>query len=222
MLTWSIYIAVTFVVLLVALSLLHLRVRAEVAPGRKQLFFGLGRSGVLIDFSTGTKRWLLWGMRGRSSHLVADKSDNLDSQRELKKPKAKAPKTGRRLPPARDLIRLLPRTGKAAMAYGRSLLRALELEELRADVTAGFDSPDLTGQAFGYYQAALAAAPQVIGRLHYTPDFSGASFAAEGTAGVSMPLYRLIFSTMWLIVRLPIIEIMKLVIGRRKDRGHVK
>jgi hypothetical protein len=115
-----------------------------------------------------------------------------------------------------EFLPLLPKCAKALHGYSFGILRSIIVEELQAEIEAGFDSPDLTGLTFGYYQAALAAAPGVVGRVEYRPDWTGASFSGQARGSVALPLYRLLGRSIVLVYQLPLREILKLAIGRRR------
>ncbi|MCP4684479.1 MAG: hypothetical protein GY867_03425 [bacterium] len=95
------------------------------------------------------------------------------------------------------------------------LLRASIIEQAEGEIEGGFDSPDLTGQAYGFYSAAMGAAPALAGRFRYVPDWTGASFSGAARLTVALPMYRLAARTTVLIWRLPIRKIVKLAIGEK-------
>jgi hypothetical protein len=96
------------------------------------------------------------------------------------------------------------------------------IEEARARVVAGFESPDQTGIAFGYYQAALGIAPAFVGRVQFVPDWMGPSFTASGRLAVAIPLYKLIWRTTLLVLQLPSIRTLRMAIKKEKGKTNAK
>ena len=201
--------------LLSAILLLRLRVRFELGSGRRRLFVGLGRSGPQFDFVRRVQMvklfgWTLWSKPMK----VTDDSDAPEAPPDDKK-KSRAKKPGR-VRSIREILAAVPAISNALWHYSIGLLKSVIVEELEAEIEAGFEAVDLTGQAFGYYQAALAAAPTVMGRIHYTPDWTGASFAGQARVSVALPLYRLVICTLKLIYQLPLRRLVKLAIGKKR------
>ncbi len=214
------YVTGTIIILallLAAILLLRIRVRFELGSDRRLLFVGLGRSGPEYDFVRRVQSFLLFGRRIKSTPMKkADKAaePKLEARPEdKKKPPAKK---ARRVRPFGDSLRAVPEVSRALWRYSIGLLKSIVVEELEADVEAGFYEPDLTGQLFGYYQAALAAVPSVVGRVRYTPDWTGASFAGQARVAVALPLHRLLYRTLILIGQLPLRRLIKLAIGRKR------
>jgi len=200
---------------IIGLLMLRLRVRYINQPDRHRLFAGLGRSGIEIDYRARTSRLKLFGVRFKSSPL--------DKPREKAEPKPRTEKkTSRRRRSFKDIAAVLLKSRSALWRYTVGLLGSLIIEELEAKIEAGFEEPDLTGVTYGYYQAALGAVPAVVGRLHFVPDWTGASFAAQGRVAVALPMYRLAGKTIGLLWRLPLREIAKVTIGRTEGDQDVK
>ncbi len=202
-------------VLLAAICLLRLRIQFEFDDNRRRLFVGLGRSGSEYDFLGRVRSVRILGFRVSSSPI--DDKETKKSERPRKKSATKPTvrKRGRKRP-LRDIIRILPKCSQALLAYTVSVLRSLIIEHLEAEIKGGFDAPDLTGQAFGYYQAALAAAPAVVGRVRFTPDWTGPSLSGSARLSVALPLYRLLYRSLVLAANLPLREIVKLAIGKKR------
>ena len=207
------YVTGTIIILallLAAICLLRLRLRFELGSDRRLLFVGLGRSGPEYDFVRRVQSFKLFGRCIKSTPMK-----KVDKAAEPK-PEAQPRKKAKRVRPFGDILRAVPEVSRALWRYTIGLLKSVVIEELEADVQAGFYEPDLTGQLFGYYQAALAAAPSIVGRVHYTPDWTGASFAGQARVAVALPLYRLLFRTLMLICQLPLRRLIKLAIGKKR------
>jgi len=207
------YVTGTIIILallLAAICLLRLRLRFELGSDRRLLFVGLGRSGPEYDFVRRVQSFKLFGRCIKSTPMK-----KVDKAAEPK-PEAQPRKKAKRVRPFGDILRAVPEVSRALWRYTIGLLKSVMIEELEADVQAGFYEPDLTGQLFGYYQAALAAAPSVVGRVHYTPDWTGASFAGQARVAVALPLYRLLYRTLILICQLPLRRLIKLAIGKKR------
>ena len=206
---FSIFLAMALVV---AVSILRLRVRFELAENRRLLCLTIGRSGPEIDLSTRQGSLRLFGREIGKFKLKEKKPEVKRAEVKEKPPPEKAKRT-RSL---RDILRVLPQCAKPLGVYLITLLKATAVEELEGEIKAGFAQPDLTGMTFGYYQAALAAVPSVVGRIDYIPDWDGASFSGSARISVALPLYRLIYRTVILLVRLPLRKLVKLAIGEKK------
>jgi hypothetical protein len=92
------------------------------------------------------------------------------------------------------------------------------IEELNGTIKAGFESPNVTGQVFGYYQAARGALPAMAGRFTYIPVWNEEVFEASFRASVAIPLYKIIYRNLVFILNLPLREIIKLTIGKKERR----
>lgn len=198
--------------LFAAILLLRLRVRFELGGGRRILFVGLGRSGSELNFTERVQTIRLFGWTLWSGPMKAADESEIPPD-DKKKTKRKKP---RRVRPVREMIEAVPAISSAMWHYSIGLLKSVIVEELEAEIEAGFEAVDLTGQVFGYYQAALAAAPGVMGRVRYTPDWTGASFDGKARVAVALPLYRLVMCTLTLIYQLPLRRLVKLAIGKKR------
>ncbi|MEA3296248.1 MAG: hypothetical protein U9R56_00105 [candidate division Zixibacteria bacterium] len=197
---------------LVTLCLLRLRIHFELSPDRRWLFLGVGRSGAEFDYVRKRRSIKLFGVRIKSSAITMNKTDQ---PAERKRPPDTDKKPGRR-GSWQDILCILPKCSGPLWAYTVGLLRSIIVEKLETEIKAGFDAPDLTGQIYGYYQATLAAVPSFAGRLCYTPDWTGASFSGRARVAVALPVYRLIYRSTLLVCRLPLRELIKLAIGKKK------
>ena len=220
------YVLIILAVLLagaVLLSLLRLRVRAEIGTEVRRLFVGLGRSGAQLDFLGREQQFRLFGLTVKRSPMdgktPSRKPKALEKVPEPDKPPT--PKKKKRPIPWRQILEALPQASRALGGYLLGLVKSLIIEQLEAEIEAGFDEPDLTGKAFGYYQAALAAAPAVVGRVQYRPVWDGPAFSGSGQMSVALPLYKLLGRTVQFVWRLPLRALWKLTIGsKRGDRNE--
>ena len=219
------YLLLILLVLFIALLLLNIRVRFQLSDGRKLLFVGLGRSGPEFDFAGKAGSIMLFGMKVKSFEIdrVKKKKPKEAEEKARKVKVAKPPK-----PPKRsrvslgDIYRVGPKCIGPLWAYIVSLLKAVVVEELEGQVEGGFDSPHLTGAVFGYYQAALAAVPGVVGRVQFIPDWIGPSFNGAARVSVAIPVYKLLLRTIVLTYRLPLRDLLKLAIGKKKGVSDVQ
>lgn len=214
-----------FLLIIVVLAVLflatRLRLRLNLSSDRKLLFVGLGRSGP--EFHLGAKKGelKLFGFRilsfdtgGREKPKKKLRKQISEAVKKEKEAKAEKPKT-RRKRSLRNILTVVPQCSRALWLYFIELLKASIIEQAEGEIEAGFDSPDLTGQAFGFYQAALGAVPALAGRFRYIPDWTGASFSGAVRLTVALPMYRLVGRTLVLIWRLPVRKIVKLAIGEK-------
>jgi hypothetical protein len=200
-------------------SLLRIRVRAELGTDVRYVFVGLGRSGARLDFVGRRREYRLFGLTVKRRSLDREKPPAEKKAAKSREPEK--PAKEKRPVPWRDILQLVPQVGRALRDYLIGLARSLIVEQLEAEIEAGFDQPDLTGKAFGYYQAALAAAPGVVGRLQYRPVWDRAAFSGSGRVTVALPLYRLLGRTAQFIWRLPLRALWKITIGsKRGDRNE--
>ena len=167
MLIFLIIITVLAVLFLVT----RLRLRLNLASDRKLLFVGLGRSGPEFHLGEKSGELKLFGYRILTFETGAKKSaeEKLRRQKtkaEKKKEKSKAAKPkARRFRSVTDILAIVPQSSRALWWYSIELLKAGVIEQAEGEIEGGFDSPDLTGQAFGFYQAALGAVPALAGRF---------------------------------------------------------
>ncbi len=202
------------ILILIFILLLKIRLKLHLEDACKTAFFGLGRSGISYDFITKRFSFQLFGKNLKE--ISPDKTTKKKSKVTKTVKKTDKPK---RVRPLKDILALIPKSSKALYSYTISLLKSVIVEELEGQVTAGFDSPDITGQFFGYYQAAYYAVPSVVGRVQYQPNWMEASFDANLRASVAIPLYKIIYRSIILFISLPLRDIIKITIGR-KERSH--
>ena len=207
------YFVIPVIVLLAIGLSLRLRVRF-LFGGDDQLFFvGLGRTGIEIDLSERSGRVKIWGLGVKKLSLEKRATKSQDVRRTKETKVAQKPKRTRDW---RAAARLLPQTAATLFKYVIELIRSSIVEELRADIKGGFESPDLTGRAFGYYQAVLAAAPGVVGRVHFQPDWTGPSFSASARGSFALPMYKLLYHTARTLRALALRDLIKLAIGTKR------
>jgi len=220
-----IYILAAIFFLIIAASLVRVRLRLEISPERRILFVGLGRSGSEIDFVKREGVLKLFGLRLKQFKL----DDAHKSQRTARPTSAKSgespsisPKPSSRRRSLRSILEFVPPSANAFWKCGLGLFKSTIVEEAEADIEAGFDTPDVTGQAFGYYQAALAAAPGLFGRVSFTPNWTGRTFSGSARLSLAWPVYRLLWQTTLLLWRLPKRKIYRLAIGEKKGVRDVE
>lgn len=107
----------------------------------------------------------------------------------------------------RILLKTIPR---ATLGFLFGLFRDCRFEELHGRIEAGFESPDTTGRAYGYYCAVTGALPGSVGRFDFIPVWTGASFDGSMRLSVGLPLYRLLYRAIRLLWHLPIRKLWKL------------
>lgn len=204
-------------IIITLILLLKIRLKLRLEDQHKTAFFGLGRSGLSYDFISHRLLVQLFGkqIKELSSQTKTEKKSKEKKAIE-KTAKKQKPK---RIRPIKDFINLIPKSSKALYSYSVSLLKSIIVEELEGQVSGGFDSPDVTGQFYGYYQAAYYAVPSVVGRVQYQPNWTEASFDADLRASVAIPLYKIMYRSIILFFSLPLRDIIKITIGR-KERSH--
>ncbi|MEW6411971.1 MAG: hypothetical protein AB1483_05790 [Candidatus Zixiibacteriota bacterium] len=222
------YFLLTLLILFVALMLLRVRVRVHLSPKRRLLFVGLGRSGPEFDFVRREGKIKLFGMNIKTIDLAEGKTagakkpakEKRESKEKLQK-KQKPEKAGRQRP-VRDFLKVLPPVASAAFGYLISLLRSIIIEQLEGEIEAGFDTPDVTGTVFGYYQAALGAVPAIAGRFRYIPRWDQQYFGGSVRLSLAIPVYRIALRTIVFIYKLPLRDLIKLAIGKKKGDQDVQ
>ncbi len=210
------YILPLVVLVLSALMLLHIRLRFEFTRDSRLLFVGLGRSGPELDLRRKTGVVKLFNVT--LIRFEMDKKKPPKVEKEEKRPR-KAPLKKARQRSPRDIIKVARMSVKPLWSYIINLLKAVAVEELEGQVEAGFEEPHLTGAVFGYYQAALAVIPNVVGRVQYIPNWTEASFRGAGKMAVTLPMYKFVGRTVQLLWRLPLREIIRLAIGKKKGES---
>jgi hypothetical protein len=231
------YLTIAVFLLLIGSLLLRVRIRLQLDPHHRLLFLGLGRSGSELDFVAGLVKIKLAGVTVKELPLEED---------EPSRSKTTAPGKPVRTHPVqlhtmlwrktrREFNRLrqgmLAASGgtfgellatarivlKAVFLYIVDVIRDSRLEEFQAQVEGGFDSPDLTGQAYGYWCALAGALPSTAGRVVFVPDWTGASLTGSARVSIAIPLYLLVYRTVRLLLKLPMKSIIRM--ARQKNKG---
>jgi hypothetical protein len=217
-----IYAVAILAVLVIALLLLRIRARCLVTDGRRILFVGVGRSGQEMDFVGRKLVFRVFGLAVKTASLKKEKK--LPEPKRREPTKAAPPEKGKpkRVRSKIDMAEVALYSVKPTFRYLVNLLRSLTVEQLEGRIRAGFEEPDQTGLAFGYYQAALGAVPGVVGRVAFVPVWTEASFEGEFRASVALPVYRLVFRSIQYVYRLPLRRIIKLAIGTKEGAQDVK
>lgn len=230
------YLIIAVVIVAFAILMLRVRIRVQLDQDRRILFLGLGRSGSEIDFVDGLARIKLAGFTIRELPLEEDETTAGKTKPEKRTGSLSSRMTKRAWRKSRrefdrlregiemasggklgDLLSIARKVIGALFQFMIDLVRDSRLEELEAEVTGGFDSPDLTGQAYGYYCAFAGALPSTAGRVAYIPDWTGASLTGSARMSIAIPLYKLVYRTARLLMRLPISTIVHMV--RQKNKG---
>lgn len=204
---------------LTALMLLKFRIRLDITDKKRTMFVGLGRTGTEFSLRDRTLWMKVFGYRLKQMKLGGKK---IEKKMEKEKPGKEArprPKVRRRLRSRVDFLKIGRRSASALFSFSKSLVKATYIERLDGNINAGFDSPDLTGKLYGFYQASLSAAPSLMGRLSYQPDWSGASFRGSAHLSLALPMYKFCYESIRLIFSLPLRDIIRLAIGTKKG-GH--
>ena len=217
------YIILALIVLVGLVLLLRLRIRVVLDGDERILFAGLGRSGPEIDFVRKVARLRIGGITFKrySFEDLQDKvtgkgrHEDTPSKTKKKQPDRESRSLSSRLlavgrQGVKDFWFLLRTVPRAAIGFAVGIVRDCKLEELQGRIEAGFDSPDATGQAYGYYCAVAGALPGTVGRFRFVPVWTGASFDGSIRLSVGLPLYRLLFRTVRLIWQLPIRKLWKI------------
>ncbi len=215
------YFLVAVVILLVTMLFIRLRVRLILNEERSIFFAGYGRTGYEYDFETETEAIKLFGFPVKQ--LAKTKEQSKPKQEPQQQRTLAVYKTGygilkNRGQELRQIVAIFPTTGKAVLRFGWEVFRRLEIEEIRLHITAGFDSPDLTGRAVGWYYTIVGAMTSLRGKLLFTPIWDRPALDASGRLSIAIPVYKLIGPFVRLIRDIPwkqIISLMKKNLNRR-------
>jgi hypothetical protein len=210
------YTLTLILAVLAGLLLLRLRVRLEFSVDKSLMFAGLGRTGSEVDWANRRGSLKLWGRTirrfsigplGFGSEKTGQSAPPALGAGSVTASSDKADRAGADVG---DWLEIAPQCLRAVGRFLLGLLRGVKIEQAEGDIEAGFDEPDMTGQVFGWYQAALAAAPGLAGRVRYRPVWTEASCAATLRLCVALPLYRLVCQTILLVWRLQLRKIIRL------------
>ena len=216
-----------FFVLILCVLMLRLRLRIELSSARRLLFFGIGRSGAEVDFVEHVTRVKLFGLTARTVRDQEKTSESESSSEHIRPTRLDRSRQHERVPSTRritrsrvsDWLEIGSRIFRAGRKYVADLIRSVKVEKAEAQIKAGFDSPHLTGQAFGYYQALIGALPSLAPRLQFDPDWMGPSLTGSARLSLAIPLYALLGRTLVLVCRLPLLSIIRM--RRNKRKGAV-
>ncbi len=216
------YLLILILVAGTVVLLLRMRVRCTIDGDDRRLFVGLGRSGGEFDFVKGRGVFKLFGLRVKDFDLARKAPAEVREKPEPEeKPEAEKKPRTERVRSRKRVLEVAKKSLRPSWDYLVGLLRSLILEEMHGTIRGGFDSPDLTGQAYGYYQAAIGAVPALAGRVSYVPDFTGQSFSGDFRMSVALPVYRLVYRTTRYLFALPLRKLIKLAIGtKERDKGE--
>lgn len=224
--------AITIIVVLIACFLmLRLRFGVVLTDQQRLLFLGIGRSGLQLDFKSHVSRIKLCGWTVRS--LKYDSGAKLDGEGRtgpIKAVKITKAELGSGKRPGRKRGELHFRAWlevglqilRTLRKYVVDLLRSVIVEEAEAEIRAGFESPHLTGEAYGYYHALIGAVPALAPRLRFYPDWTGQSFAGSARLSLAIPMYALLYRTGLMICRMPILKTIRLVREQKKGAAYAK
>lgn len=211
--TW-LYVVGILGALLLLLLLLRVRLRVIYSPDLRTAGLTLGRrTGFEADFLSfrGTVRVAGIPVYRMDLHRKSRAAEEETTREGTEKVTIEA--AGKPTRPLGERVAVvrenLPQAWRAAKDYLRSLYRATRVEELSARIEAGFSSPDETGKALGYYNAALGTAPKLVSHVQFVPVWLGPSFAGSGRLTLAIPLYRLLWSTIVLLWRFPSRKLIK-------------
>ncbi len=217
------YVGLFIILVIITILLLNLRIRFTWSEDRRWLFAGLGRSGIAIDLKSDTKELRLAGLRvKRLKPKEEEEKPEPPKPRKVREKEKREEKKAERKRPWDLLKEIIPATAAAFRHFLLKLLKAIVVEELQAEIRAGFDTPDKTGMAYGYYQAVLGIFPSVVGRVTFWPDWTGLSFSGSARVSVALPLYKFVWRTMVLVWQLPLKSIYRFAIGTKKGEQDVK
>lgn len=208
--------------ILIGIALLRLRVRFEFGHDDRWVFLGLGRSGIEIDYLGRSQTIRVAGLAVKRQPLSRSSTESTgESTQETEAATDQdGGEAGRGVSVdsamIRKIISLAPQVLREAGVYSKALLNRVIVERLEADIRAGFDSPDMTGQTYGAYHAVMGAVPALAGHVRFTPDWQGASFHGRARGSLALPLYQVLLRTPRLIWRLPLREIVKMAKGIKK------
>lgn len=208
--------------ILIGITLLRLRVRFEFGHKDRSLFLGLGRSGIEIDYLRQSQTIRVAGLPVKSGPLMKPGPETEDEQEESPKAAEREAAEQEEAPSGfdmnqfRQIRQLAPNVLREVGRYSGKLLNRVIVEQLEADIRGGFDSPDLTGQTYGAYHAVIGAVPVLAGHIRFTPDWQGPSFEGKARGSLALPLYQVVLHTPRLLWRLPLRDIIKMAIGKKK------
>jgi hypothetical protein len=211
----------------VSILLLRIRIGCDLGPERKFVFARIGRSGSEYDFTTKKMIIRLFGLRIKEFTMsrgnkpetgAAPKETEFGTEASPEKPESK-PK-GNRVRPLGLLVEIVGESSKALWHFVVAILKGIIVEEAQGELTIGFDSPNVTGKAFGYYHAVAWAAPSLTNRISVTPVFTGKVMTGKARVTLALPVYVLAYRTGKLLVQMPLRKIIRYSRGIQKGAEH--
>lgn len=202
------------VTLLLLLS--SMRVKFNYSSDQLRLLVGLGKIGSEFDFRSGRGAITAFGHNLKQFPLKSSGEDKLSKAKSKAEKKKEPESKPKRIRPLSTMIAVANKSRQPLWSFLVNTLRAIAVEEAEGELTAGFDSPDYTGIAYGYYYALAGAVPAVGRRVEFVPDWSGASLAGEVRLSFALPVYKLAYRLAILLVGLPLRDLIKLAIGTKK------
>ncbi|NOY89222.1 MAG: hypothetical protein GXO93_07540 [FCB group bacterium] len=199
------YLLAILLIVLALLLISKIRIKAIIKPDGKTLFVGLGHIGTEYDFISKKSVFKIFKLK-----IKLRKKIEKIKKTPKTKPKAKKKKI------TWNFIKQMAKHSQAIWQYLSSLVKSVTIEKLEGKIVGGFERPDLTGIMFGYYQATMAIAPQISKRFQFVPDWQGNSWQATLQASLAIPFYKFMFHTLSLILKLPLRELLKVAIGKKK------
>jgi hypothetical protein len=217
------------IVLALATLLLRIRIGCDLGPEKKLVFVRIGRSGSEFDFTTRRMIIRLFGIRIKEFEISAVKKTGKEAVPEepsqIAKEKAGEPEAKpkvKRVRPFSLLMDIVSESSKALWHFVVAILKGVIVEEARGELSIGFDSPDVTGKAFGYYHAVAWAAPSLANRISITPVFTEKVMTGKARVTLALPVYVLVYRTGKLIVNMPIRKTIRYSRGIQKGANHGK
>ncbi|HVP07579.1 MAG TPA: hypothetical protein VMS71_07025, partial [Candidatus Acidoferrum sp.] len=176
-----------------------------------------------FDFKAGVGRVKLFGINIRTFELKKEaRAEQPVKATPITKEipeEPKKPRIEKRQRSFSEAIAIAVQSAGAIWKYVVEVLKSVVIEECEGEIQAGFDSPHITGQMYGYYFAVVGAVP-AMGKFRFVPDWTGASFSGSMRVSVALPLYKLLYRSFVLIIRLPIGRIYRFARGKRKGVSH--
>ncbi|MEW5797274.1 MAG: hypothetical protein AB1772_13080, partial [Candidatus Zixiibacteriota bacterium] len=198
------YVWLSLLLILTALVVARIRIRLEIAPRTRLLAVKLGRSGPEFDMVGGG---IVVRLFGRRVWRIAPKPAKV---RKHAPARSSAPQEQRsaslayRIRLLRQALRVVPRCLSAIFRFVIAGIKSAVVEQAECEIRGGFANPALTGQVYGFYQAALATAPGFFRRVNFNPDWTVPTMSGTVRVTVAWPVYRLVWETAVLLTRLPL------------------
>lgn len=206
--------------LVAAFLLTRLRLRFQLAPERRILFVGFGRSGPEFDFVNRTVTVRLFGLTVKKAPMKTESATVAETPKEVEakpdSPRPAKPKKHR----GRFPFTIVTESVGALWRYLVGILKGIIVEEAEGELALGFESPDVTGKIYGYYHAVVWMAPALTERFTWSPVFSGKTVNGRARITLALPMYVVVFKTIVLITQLPIRKIIRYWRSEPKGERH--